>query len=79
MRILYWGNCTLWLVGHPSAASALAAFAFVWFKIGYIGLFVAVPSILLLLVAIVYCQVLKHFRRKAATVVRRTRAGTGLS
>ncbi|PMV89768.1 MULTISPECIES: hypothetical protein [unclassified Pseudomonas] len=79
MKLLYWANRTLWLIGQPSAALALAAFVFVWFKIGYIGLLAVVPSILLLLVAIVYCQVLKRFYRRGAKAVDPRRAGSGLS
>jgi hypothetical protein len=79
MKFLYWTNRTLWLIGQPAAALALAAFVFVWFKIGYIGLVAAVPSILVLLVAIVYCQVLKRFHRHGAKKENPRRAGTGLS
>ncbi len=79
MKIVYWANRTLWLIGQPSAALALAAIVFVWFKIGYIGLFAAVQSILVVLVAIVYSRVLKHFHRKGAKAVNTHRAGSGLS
>lgn len=66
-------------VGLARRPSAVAALVFVWFKTGYVALLIAVPSILLLLVAIVSCQVLKHLRSKAAKVARRTRAGSVLS
>lgn len=79
MKFLHWTSRTLWLIGQPSAALALAAFVFVWFKIGYIGLFAAVPSILVLVVAIVYCQVLKRIYRQGAKAAKPRRAGTGLN
>ncbi|TPG88070.1 hypothetical protein EAH72_33625 [Pseudomonas caspiana] len=79
MKLLFWTNRTLWLIGQPSAALALAAFVFVWFKIGNIGLFVVVPSILVLLVAIVYCQVLKRLYRQGTKAVDPRRAGSGFS
>lgn len=79
MKLLFWTNRTLWLIGQPSAALALAAFVFVWFKIGNIGLFVVVLSILVLLVAIVYCQVLKRLYRHGTKAVDPRRAGSGLS
>jgi hypothetical protein len=79
MKHLYWVNRTLWVIGQPSATLALAAFVFVWFKIGYIGLIVAVPSILVLLVAIVYCQVLKFFHKKVAKAINHPRSGSGVS
>ena len=79
MKLLYWANRTLWLIGQPSAALALAAFVFAWFKIGYVGLFVVVPSILVLLVAIVYYQVLKRFYRQGAKAADPRRAGSGFS
>lgn len=79
MKRFHWTNRTLCLIGQPSAALALAVFVFVWFKIGYIGLLSAVPSILVLLVAIVYCQVLKHFHRKGAKAANHRRAESGLS
>lgn len=73
------GGLYVGLARRPSAASAVAALVFVWFKTGYVALLIAVPSILLLLVAIVSCKVLKHLRSKAAKVARRTRAGSVLS
>jgi hypothetical protein len=76
---IYWMNRTLWLIGQPSAALALAAFVFVWFKISYIGLYAAVLSIMVLLVAFFYCQVLKHYHRKAAKAINAQRADSGLS
>jgi hypothetical protein len=79
VKIFYWANRTLGLIGQPSAALALAAFVYVWFKIGYIGLLAAVPSIVLLLVAIVYCQVLKYFHRKGTKAIKPHRAGSGLN
>ncbi|VVP30478.1 hypothetical protein [Pseudomonas fluorescens] len=79
MKLLYWANRTLCVIGQPSASLALAALVFVWFKIGYIGLMAVMPSILLLLVAIVYCQFLKRFYRRGAKAVERRRACSGLS
>jgi len=79
VKLFYWANRTLWLIGQPSAALALAAFVFVWFKIGYIGLVAAGPSIVMLLVAIVYCQVRRHFCRKGTKVMKTDRAGSGLN
>ena len=79
VKLFYWANRTLWLIGQPSAAFALAVFVFVWFKIGYIGLLAAVPSIVLLLVAIVYCQVLMYFHRKGTKAIKPGRAGSGLN
>lgn len=58
MKLFYWIHRTLWLVGHPSAAIALVVFFYVWFKVGYIGVYTAVPSIVMLLVAFVYRQAL---------------------
>jgi len=79
VNLFNWANRTLWLIGQPSAGFALAAFVFVWLKIGYIGLFAAVSCIVLLLVTIVYCQVLKHFHRKVSKAKQPGRAGSGLN
>lgn len=60
MKLFYLTHRTLWLVGHPSAAIALVVFFYVWFKVGYIGMFSAVTSVVILLVAFLYRQALKR-------------------
>lgn len=58
MKISYWIHRTLWLVGQPSVAVALAVFVYVWLKVGYIGIFSVVPSFVVLVSALAYRQAL---------------------
>ncbi|MBX8556985.1 hypothetical protein K5D56_25540 [Pseudomonas cichorii] len=79
MKLFYWTHRTLWLVGHPSAAIALAVFVYVWFKVGYIGMFSVVLSISVLVVAFVYRQVLTRVYPLCTKPAGSRRSGSDLS
>lgn len=66
LKPLHWMHRTLWLIGRPSSALALAAFVSSSFMIGHIGLPAATTIILLLLVALVYCRMLIGMNRDEA-------------
>lgn len=79
MKFFYWIHRTLWLVGQPSPAIALAVFVFVWFKVGYIGIFWLELSIAVLLVALGYRQVLTRVLPQFTNPGDSQRTGSDLS
>ena len=77
-KIQFWAMRTLNIVGQLPAALALAAFVFVWAKIGHISPTPAFMLIAILVMVVLFVQLLKVADRKKAKASAQGRVRTGL-